>query len=245
MLNKRADKLELLRIAEAVALEKSIDKELIISSMETGIAKAAKSKFGQENEIKVSINRDSGDIELFRKLIIAENPENTNTEIKLEDAINLNETNKDKSVGESLHSLQNEDLLKFGMIPEFVGRLPVVTTLEELDLDMLIRIMQEPKNALIKQYVALFKMDGVNLEIKSEALKEIAKLAIEQKTGARGLRSILENLLTELMFETPDYKDLEKIVINKDVVKKSSDPIMIYNNKNTSQKILVNKSWFS
>ncbi len=149
---------------------------------------------------------------------------------------------KDKSVGESLHSLQNEDLLKFGMIPEFVGRLPVVTTLEELDIDMLIRIMQEPKNALIKQYVALFKMDGVNLEIKSEALKEIAKLAIEQKTGARGLRSILENLLTELMFEAPDYKDLEKIVINKDVVKRSSDPIMIYNNKNTSQKILVNKT---
>ena len=102
--------------------------------------------------------------------------------------------------------------------------------------------MQEPKNALIKQYVALFKMDGVNLEIKSEALKEIAKLAIEQKTGARGLRSILESLLTELMFEAPDYKDLEKIIINKDAVKKSSDPIMIYNNKNTSQKILVNKS---
>ena len=131
------------------------------------------------------------------------------------------------------------------MIPEFVGRLPVVTTLEQLDLDMLIRIMQEPKNALIKQYVALFKMDGVNLEIKSEALKEIAKLAIEQKTGARGLRSILENLLTELMFEAPDYKDLEKIIINKDVVKRNSDPIMIYNNKNTTQKILVNKSWFS
>ena len=94
MLNKRADKLELLRIAEAVALEKSIDKELIISSMETGIAKAAKSKFGQENEIKVSINRDNGDIELFRKLVIAENPENANTEIKLEDAINLNELTK-------------------------------------------------------------------------------------------------------------------------------------------------------
>ena len=89
MLNKRADKLELLRIAEAVALEKSIDKELIISSMETGIAKAAKSKFGQDNEIKVSIDRDSGDIEIFRKLIVAENPENSNTEIKLEDAIKI------------------------------------------------------------------------------------------------------------------------------------------------------------
>ena len=95
VLNKRADKLELLRIAEAVALEKSIDKESIISSMETGIAKAAKSKFGQDNEIKVLINRENGDIELFRKLIIAENPENANTEINLEDAINLNELYKD------------------------------------------------------------------------------------------------------------------------------------------------------
>ena len=98
MLNKRADKLELLRIAEAVALEKSIDKELIINSMETGIAKAAKSKFGQDNEIKVLINRDNGDIEIFRKLIITENPENSNTEIELQDAINLDEINKDKKI---------------------------------------------------------------------------------------------------------------------------------------------------
>jgi len=141
-----------------------------------------------------------------------------------------------------LQSLQNEDLLKFGMIPEFIGRLPVVTTLEELDLDMLMRIMQEPKNALIKQYEALFKMDGVNLEIKNDALKEIAKLAIEQKTGARGLRSILETLLNELMFKAPDYKDLEKIIINKEVVNQNSEAIMIYNNKNSNQKILVNKS---
>ena len=148
----------------------------------------------------------------------------------------------EKSVGDSLINLKNEDLLKFGMIPEFVGRLPVVTTLEELDLNMLIRIMQEPKNALIKQYTALFKMDGVNLEIKNDALKEIAKLAIQQKTGARGLRSILETLLMDLMFKTPDYKDLEKILVNKDVVNKSAEPIMIYNNKNTNQKILVNKS---
>ena len=148
----------------------------------------------------------------------------------------------EKSVGDSLINLKNEDLLKFGMIPEFVGRLPVVTTLEELDLNMLIRIMQEPKNALIKQYTALFKMDGVNLEIKNDALKEIAKLAIQQQTGARGLRSILETLLMDLMFKTPDYKDLEKILVNKDVVNKSAEPIMIYNNKNTNQKILVNKS---
>ncbi len=149
---------------------------------------------------------------------------------------------KEKSVGDSLNDLQNEDLLKFGMIPEFVGRLPVVTTLEELDLDMLIQIMQEPKNALIKQYSALFKMDNVNLEIKNDALKEIAKLAIAQKTGARGLRSILENLLSDLMFKTPDYKDLEKIIINKDVVIRTAEPIMIYNSKNANQKILVNKS---
>ena len=128
------------------------------------------------------------------------------------------------------------------MIPEFIGRLPVVTTLEELDLNMLVRIMQEPKNALIKQYTALFKMDGVNLEIKNDALKEIAKLAIKQKTGARGLRSILETLLIDLMFKSPDYKDLEKILVNKDVVNKSAEPIMIYNNKNANQKILVNKS---
>ena len=102
MLNKRADKLELIRIAEAVALEKSIDKELIISSMETGIAKAAKSKFGQDNEIKVIIDRDNGNIEIFRKLVVSENPENSNTEIKLEDAIVLNENNKDKNIGDEV-----------------------------------------------------------------------------------------------------------------------------------------------
>ena len=113
MLNKRADKLELLRIAEAVALEKSIDKELIINSMETGIAKAAKSKFGQDNEIKVSINRDNGDIEIFRKLIVTENPENSNTEIRLEDAINLNEVNKEKSIGDEV--LQPLPTFDFGI----------------------------------------------------------------------------------------------------------------------------------
>ena len=114
MLNKRADKLELLRIAEAVALEKSIDKELIISSMEVGIAKAARSKFGQDNEIKVLIIRDNGDIEIFRKLVISENPENTNTEIKLEDAVELNVENKDKKVGDEV--LQPLPTFDFGRI---------------------------------------------------------------------------------------------------------------------------------
>jgi len=114
MLNKRADKLELLRIAEAVALEKSIDKELIISSMETGIAKAAKSKFGQDNEIKVIIDRDTGNIEIFRRLTIVENPENSNLEINLKDAVILNETNKDKSIGDEV--LQPLPSFDFGRI---------------------------------------------------------------------------------------------------------------------------------
>ena len=102
MLNRRADKLELIRIAEAVALEKSIDKELIISSMENGIAKAAKSKFGSENEIKVEIDRDSGDIGIFRKLVIVENPENSNLEITIGDAIKLNENNEGKNVKQKI-----------------------------------------------------------------------------------------------------------------------------------------------
>jgi len=114
MLNKRADKLELLRIAEAVALEKSIDKELIIESMETGIAKAAKSKFGQDNEIKVLINRDNGDIGIFRKLIVVDNPENINTEIDLQDAIKLGEENKDKKIGDEV--LQVLPSFDFGRI---------------------------------------------------------------------------------------------------------------------------------
>ena len=114
MLNKRADKLELLRIAEAVASEKSIDKELIINSMETGIAKAAKSKFGQDNEIKVLINRDNGDIGIYRKLIIVENPENSNLEISLEKAIELNQKNNDKKIGDEV--LQPLPSFDFGRI---------------------------------------------------------------------------------------------------------------------------------
>ena len=114
MLNRRSDKLELLRIAEAVALEKSIDKELIIDSMETGIAKAAKSKFGQDNEIKVLIDRESGDIGIFRKLTVVEIPENINTEINLQDAIILSEENKDKKIGDEI--LQSLPSFDFGRI---------------------------------------------------------------------------------------------------------------------------------
>ena len=130
MLNKRSDKLELLRSAEAVALEKSIDKELIITSMETGIAKAAKSKFGQDNEIKVIINRDNGDIEIFRKLIISENPENSNTEIKLEDAKTLDETNRDKKIGDEV--LQPLPSFDFGRIAAQTAKQVINIMLEKL-----------------------------------------------------------------------------------------------------------------
>ncbi len=147
-----------------------------------------------------------------------------------------------KTVGTSLKKLENQDLLKFGMIPEFIGRLPVITTLSELDEDMLIRIMTQPKNAIVKQFESLMKMDGVKLEIKDDALKEIAKLAVSQNTGARGLRSIIEDALMDLMYKVPDQKDLYKVVINKDVILKISDPILIYSNKENNQKLMSNNS---
>ena len=147
-----------------------------------------------------------------------------------------------KTIGASLKKLENQDLLKFGMIPEFIGRLPVITTLNELDEDMLIQIMTQPKNAIVKQFESLMKMDGVKLEIKEDALKEIAKLAVSQNTGARGLRSIIEDSLMDLMYKVPDQKDLYKVVINKDVISKKSDPILIYSNKENSQKLMSNNS---
>ena len=141
-----------------------------------------------------------------------------------------------------LSQVSPEDLLAFGFIPEMIGRLPVVTTLRELDESMLIKIMTEPKNALIKQFQALFKMDGIKLEFKNDALSEIAKLAVEQNTGARGLRSIIEETLMDLMYSAPDTKNLDKILINKDVVIKKKDPLLIFSNKQNSQKILANNS---
>ncbi len=147
-----------------------------------------------------------------------------------------------KTIGNSLKKLENQDLLKFGMIPEFIGRLPVITTLDELDEDMLIKIMTQPKNAIIKQFEILMKMDNVKLEIKEDALKEIAKLAVSQNTGARGLRSIIEDSLMDLMYKVPDQKDLYKVVINKEVISKKSDPILIYSNKENNQKLISNNS---
>ena len=128
------------------------------------------------------------------------------------------------------------------MIPEFIGRLPVITTLNELNEDMLVRIMTEPKNALIKQFQTLFKMDGVTLDFKKDALTKIANLAVRHNTGARGLRSIIEQTLMDLMYSTPDVKNLDKIVINQDVVDKKSNPILIYTNKPNQNKIIANNS---
>ena len=128
------------------------------------------------------------------------------------------------------------------MIPEFIGRVPVCSTLNELDKDMLVRIMIEPKNALVKQYQSLFKMENIELEFKNDALKEIASLAIKRKTGARGLRSIMENLLINLMFEAPDSKDLKKIIINSDVVTNKTSPILLFSSNTGNNKLSLNRS---
>src|SRR6056300_1030260 len=134
----------------------------------------------------------------------------------------------DRKIGELLAELEPEDLIKFGLIPEFVGRLPVVATLEDLDEDALIQILTEPKNALLKQYQKLFEMDDVNLEFRDDALKAVAKKAIERKTGARGLRSIMENILMEPMFDIPTTGDIEEVVINADVVDNGAAPLVVH-----------------
>ena len=130
--------------------------------------------------------------------------------------------------GEILKKLEPEDLLKFGLIPEFVGRLPVVATLDDLDKATLIEILTKPKNALIKQYQTLFELENVKLDFTKDALDMIAKKALERKTGARGLRSILENILLDTMFELPGIEGVNEIMINGEVVQKNSKPLHIY-----------------
>ncbi len=133
----------------------------------------------------------------------------------------------ESSLASIVDTLEPEDLVKFGLIPEFVGRLPVISTLHELDENALVRILQEPKNALVNQYKHLFKIDDVELDFRTEALIEIAKKALQRKTGARGLRSILEDLLMDTMFELPNI-DLEKVIVDENSVLHSSDPIKVY-----------------
>ena len=134
----------------------------------------------------------------------------------------------ERQTGEILRGVEPEDLLKFGLIPEFVGRLPVVATLEDLDEDALVEILIKPKNALVKQYQRLFEMEDVSLAFSDGALEEIAKKAVERKTGARGLRSIMENILLDTMFDLPDMLGIEEVVLNREVADGNGKPLFIY-----------------
>ncbi|PHR16719.1 MAG: ATP-dependent Clp protease ATP-binding subunit ClpX [Sphingopyxis sp.] len=134
---------------------------------------------------------------------------------------------EERRVGELLAQGEPEDLLKFGLIPEFVGRLPVIATLEDLDIDALVTILQEPKNALVKQYRKLFELEDVGLTFTDDALVAVAQKAIERKTGARGLRSIVENILLDTMFDLPDFEGVDEIVIDKDVIAGTKDPVKV------------------
>src|SRR5574341_18257 len=127
-----------------------------------------------------------------------------------------------------LHSVQTEDLLKFGLIPEFIGRLPVIATLDELDDSALVRILKEPKNALTKQYSKLFEMESVHLKFPEEALRAIARDAMKRKSGARGLRAIMENIMLDIMYDMPSQPNLKEVVITEEVVEKHEPPIVVY-----------------
>ncbi len=133
-----------------------------------------------------------------------------------------------KKVGELFSQIESEDLIKYGLIPEFVGRLPVVATLEELDEAALVQILTEPKNALIKQYQHLFEMEGAELEFREDSLSAIAKKSMERKTGARGLRTIVENVLLDTMYEIPSADNISKVVLDENVILGESEPLLVY-----------------
>jgi len=135
---------------------------------------------------------------------------------------------QDQPVGELIKNLEPEDLIKYGLIPEFVGRLPILAALEELNEKMLVQILKEPKNCLLKQYKRLFEFEEVKLVFKEEAIVEIAKKAIKKKTGARGLRSIIESILLKTMFKIPAINDIEEVIVNESVVKNNNEPIIIH-----------------
>ncbi len=134
---------------------------------------------------------------------------------------------EDKQLGEILAQIRPEDLLKFGLIPEFVGRLPIIVTLENLDEEALVKILTEPKNALVKQYTKLMELDGMELEFEPDALREVAHMAIERKSGARGLRAIIENALLDTMFELPVREDISKVIVTMDVVRGKAKPTLV------------------
>ena len=132
--------------------------------------------------------------------------------------------------GKLLTDVEPEDLIKFGLIPEFVGRLPVVATLEELDEAALVKILTEPKNAITKQFKKLFEMEGVELEFRPDALSAIARKALKRKTGARGLRTIVESVLLDTMYELPSLENVSKVVVDESVIEHKSEPYLIYQN---------------
>ncbi len=143
----------------------------------------------------------------------------------------VNSKDDRKSVGETLLDVQPSDLIGYGLIPEFIGRLPVVATLAELDRNALVNILTEPKNALVKQYQALFDMESVELDLRQEALETVAEKAIERKTGARGLRSILETVLLDTMYKIPAEKDVIKVVVDGSVINGENEPLLVYEQK--------------
>jgi ATP-dependent Clp protease ATP-binding subunit ClpX len=138
---------------------------------------------------------------------------------------------EERNTGEILRDVEPEDLLKFGLIPEFVGRLPVLATLDNLDADALVEILTQPKNALVKQYQRLFEMEDVRLTFTEGAYASIAEMAVERKTGARGLRSIMENILLDTMYELPGLEGVEEVVINREVAEESATPLYIYSDR--------------
>ena len=141
---------------------------------------------------------------------------------------------KEQPLSEIMKMLEPEDLIKYGLIPEFIGRMPIIATLDDLDEKSLVKILKEPKNSLIKQYQRLFEFEDVELEFNDEAIHEIAKKAISKKTGARGLRSILENILLKTMFELPDMENVIKVTVDNAAVKGSSEPIVTYGKKSST-----------
>ncbi len=143
---------------------------------------------------------------------------------------------QDKKTGEWMKGLEPEDLLKYGLIPEFIGRLPMIATLEDLDEKSLVKILLDPKNSLTKQYQELFKLDGAKLTFKETALKEIALKAIRKKTGARGLRSILENILLKTMYDLPSQDDIEEVIVDSAAAKGQSQPILVHSKKENKSK---------
>ena len=144
------------------------------------------------------------------------------------------ENKEDKKISETLKNLEPEDLIKYGLIPEFIGRMPIVATLDDLDEKSLIKILKEPKNSLIKQYQKLFEFENVELEFQDDALNEIAKKAISKKTGARGLRSILESILLKTMFELPELENVVKVTVDKSSVLGNIDPVITYGKKQST-----------